>query len=82
VSSEEIGATAWSTDVECSRGNEKDNNEEIADDSRASDSIKLWRNRRVEWITGIENGGDVDIIGRRACTERLKDGVFGECHSV
>jgi hypothetical protein len=82
MASEEIGATARSTYVECSWGNEKDNNKEVADDGRASDSIQLWRNGGVEWITGIENGGDVDIIGRQACTKRLEDGVFGKGHSV
>jgi hypothetical protein len=82
MSSEEIGASTRSTDVECSRRNEEDNDEKVTDDSRASDGIKLWCNGRVKRITGIENGRDVDIIGWRTCTKRLEDGIFGKCHGV
>lgn len=39
MASEEIGAATGAADVKCARGNEKNNDEEVADDSRTADGI-------------------------------------------
>lgn len=83
MSSEEICSTARATDVEGSRGDKKDNNEDITDDRCATDGVQLGRDGGVERIARIEDRRNVGILRRViAGTHRFKNGIFRESHGV
>lgn len=79
---EEVCAATRAADVERARGDEKNDDEDIADNGCAADGIELWCDGGVERIAGVEDGRDMNVIGWIARTNRLIDGISGQCYCM
>lgn len=79
---EEVCAAARTAHVECARGDEKDDDENVTDNCCAADSIELRCDGGVERIAGVQDGRDMNVIGWVAGTNGLVDSISGQSECI